>query len=103
MAKQHFKRKHLRRKLQTYHSLSKINHHFAAISRHVRTLEETELMPVPKFQVFAGLVRELQCMLSHDITESMHAVEEHDSFRYGRVRIDWERHLNPERPAFREQ
>src|ERR1700746_1173595 len=95
-------REHLRRKLRTYHSLSKLNHHFAAICRHVWNLEQTGFMPVPKMRVFQGLVRELQSLISHDVVDNMHAVEDRDSFRYGRIRIDWEHRLNPERPAFHE-
>lgn len=87
-------RQHLRRKLAAYHRLSSLNHHFAAISRHVRRLEETGFMHVPTMQAFAGLVRELQCMISHRVIDSMRAVEDRDCFRYGRVRIDWE-HQEP--------
>jgi len=93
---------HLRRKLRTYHSLSSINHHFAAISRHVHILEQTGFLPAVKMRVFQGLIRELQSQISHDVTDHMHAIEDQDMFRFGRTRIGWEHHLNPERPAFRQ-
>ncbi|HEY6350780.1 MAG TPA: hypothetical protein VI636_15375 [Candidatus Angelobacter sp.] len=96
-------RGHLRRKLRTYHSLSTINHHFAAISRHVWRLEQAGFMRVDKMRVLQGLVRELQSQISHDIVDRMHALEDRDMFEFGKVRIAWEHRLNPSRPAFRQQ
>jgi len=96
-------RHHVRRKLRIYHSLSTMNHHFAAISRHVWRLEQTGFMPAHKMNVFRGLVLELQSMISHDVVDRMHAVEDRDCFRYGQTRIAWEHHWNPDRPAFRQR
>lgn len=94
-------RHHLRRKLRTYQSLSSINQHFIAIARHCWQLEQAGFMPIAKMRVFQGLARELQALISHDIVDRMHAVEDEDSFRFGRMRINWEHHLNPERPGFK--
>jgi hypothetical protein len=33
---------------------------------------------------------------SHDVVDNMHTVEDHDGFRFGKVRIAWEHELNPE-------
>lgn len=96
-------RHHLRRKLKTYQSLYHLNQHFAAISRHIWRLEQAGFMPIVKMRVFQGLVRELQSLISHDVVDRMHGIEDEDSFRYGRARINWEHHLNPERPAFRQR
>ena len=95
-------RHHLKRKLQTYRSLSSINHHFAAISHHVWRLEQAGFMPIVKMKVFRGLVRELQSQISHDVVDRMHDIEDEDMFEFGKVRIEWEHSLNPERPGFRE-
>ena len=91
-------RNHLKRKLKTYRSLYHVNRHFAAISRHVRTLEYAGFMPIHKMRVFQGLVRELQSLISHDVAEKMHDLEDRDCFEFGKVRIAWEHHLNPNRP-----
>lgn len=95
-------RHHLRRKLRTYQALYRISRTFAAISRHIRVLEQAGFLPVQKINVFRGLTLELQSQIAHDIVDRMHSVEDTDMFRYGRVRIDWEHHLNPERPAFKQ-
>lgn len=89
-------RNHLKRKLQTYRSLSSINHHFAAISRHIHILEQAGFLPAPKLQVFRGLVRDMQAQISHDVCDRMHALEDRDCFEFGKVRIAWEHYLNPE-------
>lgn len=96
-------RNHLKRKVRTYSSLATLNHHFTAISRHIRILEYAGFMPILKMRVFQGLVRELQSLISHDIVEHMHGIEDRDCFRFGKSRIAWEHHLNPERPAFHER
>ncbi len=95
-------RHHLKRKLRTYQSLSSVNYHFSAISRHCHILEHAGFMSIYKMNVFRGLVRELQSLISHDVADRMHEVEDHDAFRYGRMRIDWEHRLNPQRPAFKQ-
>ena len=95
-------RGHLRRKLRTYNSLSSVNHHFAAISQQCWILERAGFMPIHKMRVYQGLVRELQSLLSHDVCDHMHAVEDKDSFEFGKVRIAWEHRLNPSRPAFKQ-
>ena len=96
-------RHHLNRKLRTYQALYGISRTFAAISRHIRTLEQAGFLPVQKLNVFRGLTLELQSQIAHDIVDRMHKVEDTDMFRYGKTRIGWEHHLNPERPAFRQQ
>lgn len=53
-------------------------------------------------KVFRGLARELQSMISHDVTDRMHAVEDQDTFHFGKTRIAWEHELNPERPGFKQ-
>ena len=92
---------HLRRKLQTYQSLYHLNRCFASIARHCRRLEHSGFVPVAKMRVFQGLVRELQSNISHDVCDNMHALEDRDGFHFGKTRIAWEHHLNPERPPFK--
>ena len=95
-------RPYLRRKLETYQALACINQHFHAISHHVHDLEGMGFFPGPKMHTFQGLIRELQCMISHDVCDRMHEIEDGDMFEFGKVRIAWEHHLNPDRPAFHE-
>lgn len=92
---------HHTKKLRTYRSLYRVNHHFNAIVRHCWTLEKAGFMPILKMKIFRGLVRELQALISHDAVEHMHSIEERDCFEFGKTRIAWEHHLNPERPAFK--
>jgi len=96
-------RNHLRRKLQTYQSLYRVNRAFAVISRQCWILEQTGFLRIEKMKVFRGLVRELQSMISHDVADKMHAIEDHDMFEFGKVRIAWKHYLNPDLPAFRDQ
>ncbi len=93
-------RTYLRRKLETYQALAGINQNFHAISHHVHALEGMGFFPGPKMRVFQGLIRELQSSISHDVCDRMHEIEDGDMFEFGKVRIAWEHHLNPDRPAF---
>lgn len=61
------------------------------------------MFSIYKMNVLRGLARELQSHISHEITDTMHEVEDDEWFRWGKVRIAWEHHLNPERPAFTTQ
>ncbi len=98
MARQQF-----RRKLNTYRSLYRLNYSFNAIVRQCWQLQQAGFLPADKMQTFRGLVREMQSMFSHDILDRMYSVERDDSFHFGKVRIAWEHHLNPTRPAFGQQ
>lgn len=89
------------KKLRTYHSLFQINRAFSSIAYHCRILEETGLMPIVKMRVLHDLTRELQAQISHDVADKMHEIEDEEMFQYGKTRIGWEHHLNPERPAFK--
>jgi hypothetical protein len=89
------------KKLRTYHSLFCINKAFSSIAYHVRNLEEVGLMPIVKMRVLHGLTRELQSMISHDVVDKMHEIEDEDMFQHGKTRIAWENHLNPDRLALR--
>lgn len=93
-------RTYLRRKLETYQALARINQHFHLISQHVRSLEQTGFFPGRNMPVFQGLIRELQAQIAHDICDRMHEMEDQDMFEFGKVRVEWEYHLNPHRPAF---
>lgn len=93
-------RNHLKRKLVSYQSLACINEHFQAISHHVHELQQTGFFPGRKMGVFQGLTRELQSMISHDVAERMHDLEDDDMFEFGKVRIAWEHYLNPDRAPF---
>ena len=93
-------RTYLRRKVETYQYLASINRHFHAISHHVHFLEHTGFFPGPKMRVFQGLIRELQSQISHDVCDRLHGMEDRDMFEFGKVRIAWENHLNPDRTPF---
>lgn len=93
-------RTHLKRKLDTYQALACINQHFHALAHHVQELENMGFFPGPKMHAFQGLTRELQSQLSHYVTERMHSLEHQDMFEHGKVRIERDHHLNPDRPAF---
>jgi hypothetical protein len=93
-------RNHLRRKLETYQALACINIHFESISRHILDLEQMGFFPGRKMRVFQGLTRELQSQISHDVCDRMHEMEDQDMFEFGKVRVEWEHHLNPHRPGF---
>ena len=82
---------HLKRKLQTYQSLAALNHHFALIVHHCRIVEQAGFVPVEKMRVHRAFVREVQSLINHDIADSMHTVEDHDAFRFGKSRTERER------------
>lgn len=90
-------RNHLKRKLETYQALACVNEHFQSISHHVHDMEHTGFFPGPKMRVFQGLIRELQSQISHDVCDRLHEMEDRDMFEFGKVRIAWENHLNPDR------
>jgi hypothetical protein len=91
---------HSSRKVRTYQSLYRINRAFVTITRHCLFIERAGFIPIARMRVLDGLVRELQAQVNHTILDRMYGVEDEDRFRYGRIRSDWEHHLNPKRPAF---
>jgi hypothetical protein len=82
---------HLRRKLQTYESLYRLNQHFAAIVHHCRIVEECGFVPAEKMRVHRSFVREVQSLINHDLADHMHTVEDRDAFKFGKARIERER------------
>ena len=93
-------RRRINRKLETYHSLFQINRAFIAIARHCQILERAGFMPMVKMRILAGLIREMQSKISHDIVDKMHGIEDKDLYEFGKIRSEWEHYLNPDRPAF---
>ena len=91
---------HHSRKIKTYRSLNRINRCFHQIVKECWTLEKAGFMPIVHMGVHRGFVRELQANLSREILSAMLRQENRDSFEFGKVRIDREHHLNPDRPAF---
>lgn len=88
-------------KFRVYHSLFQINRAFNAVIAHVRELEDSGMFPGFKMKVLRGLTRELQSQISHDIADRMHSVEDDELFRWGKVRIAWEHHLDPDKEPLR--
>jgi hypothetical protein len=82
---------HLKRKLQTYESLAALNNYFDAIVHHCRIVEQAGFVPPEKMRVHRGFVREVQSLINHDIADNMHTVEDHDAFRFGKARTEFER------------
>jgi hypothetical protein len=82
-------------KFKVYGSLYQINLAFNSVIAHVHDLEQTGMFPRFKMRVLRGLTRELQSQISHDITDKMHHVEDDEWFRWGKVRVAWEHHLEP--------
>jgi hypothetical protein len=91
---------HSSRKVRTYQSLYRLNRAFATVTRHCWLIERAGLMPIVQMRVFADLARELQAHISHAVVDRMHGIEDEDMFHFGKTRIRWEHHLNPERPPF---
>lgn len=91
---------HLKRKLRTYQALYYLNREFGLIRQQLLRLQHAGFLKPEKLEVFHGLALELQSQISHDVCDRMHSQEDDDMFRYGRVRLDWEHHLNPARPPF---
>jgi hypothetical protein len=89
----------LQRKLETYQALGCINEHFEAISRHVQDLSQMGFFRGHKMNVLAGFVRELQSHISHDITDTMHSIEDKEMYQYEQVRREWENYLDPDKTA----
>jgi hypothetical protein len=80
-------------KFSAYHSLYQVNRAFNAIVAHCRMLEETGFFRPEKMRVLRGLTRELQSQISHDITDTMHSVEDQEWYRWGKVRNAREKYL----------
>jgi hypothetical protein len=80
-------------KTRVYHSLFQINRALNAVVTHCRTLGNTGILPASKMRVLAGLTRELQSQISHDVADRMHDVEDAEMFRWEKVRIAMEKSL----------
>ena len=84
-------------KFKVYGSLYQINLAFNSVIAQLHDLEQTGMFPRFKMRVLRGLTRELQSQISHDITDKMHSVEDEEWFRWGKARIAWEHHLDPDK------
>jgi hypothetical protein len=89
-------------KFRVYALLYQLNLSFNSVIAHLHELEQTGMFQKPKVRVLRGLTRELQSQISHDITDKMHEVEDDEWYRWGRVRVAWEHHLNPDKLPFQE-
>ena len=83
-------------KLRVYHSLFQINRALHAVVYHVHQLEESGMFPIVKMGILRGYVRELQSEISHDVTDTMHHIEDGEMYRWEKVRIARERYLKGE-------
>jgi hypothetical protein len=83
-------------KLRVYRSLFQINRALHAVIFHVHELEDSGMFPIVKMGVLRGYVRELQSEISHDVTDTMHGVEDKEMYRWEKVRIARERYLRGE-------
>ena len=90
-------------KIRVYYSLFEINQAFQTITRQLQNLAETGLVPGMKTGTLSGFTQELQAQISHDVVDRMHEIEDAELFRWGKVRIEREHYLNPDRPAFHEK
>jgi hypothetical protein len=84
-------------KFRVYALLYQLNLAFNSVIAQLHDLEQTGMFPRFKMRVLRGLTRELQSQISHDITDKMHSVEDEERFRWGKARIAWEHHLDPDK------
>ena len=88
------------KKLHVYHLLYRINLSFAAIVRRVHQLEETRVFRREFLRVYQGYAQELQAEVNFELVETLHELESHDWYRYGKVRQKREKELRDPNDVF---
>jgi hypothetical protein len=90
-------------KSHAYLVLARVNNSFRNIIANLYDLEKDNVFDVKMLATFRGLTKELQALLNCKLLSTLQDVEEKQAFEFGKVRINWEHYLNPDRPAFRER
>ena len=88
-------------KFRAYHTLACLNRSFRFIVANLYELDKTGVFNPKSLSTFRGLAKELQSQLNYKLLSTLLAIEGKDAFKFGKVRIEREHYLNPDRPAFR--
>ena len=86
-----------------YVALARFNNSFSNIVNNLDDLEKDNIFDSKSLTVFRGYAQELQSLLNCKLLETLHHVEQREAFERGKIRIQREHHLNPNRPAFMER
>jgi hypothetical protein len=81
------------KKHHVYHLLHRLNLSFAGIVRRCRELQETRIFRREFLRVYEGYAQELQAEVNSELLETLHELEGHDWYRYGKVRQKREKEL----------
>jgi hypothetical protein len=81
------------KKLSVYHLLYRINLSFTNIVRRCGELENAGVFRRKYLRQFQGFAQELQAEINSELLESLGSAEDHDWFRYGKIRQAWEKYL----------
>lgn len=87
-------------KSHAYFVLARLNHSFRNIVANLYHLERSGAFDLTALSTFRGLAKELQSLLNCKLLSTLQDIEGKHAFEFGKVRIEWEHYLNPERPAF---
>ena len=90
-------------KSHAYFVLARINNSFRNIIANLYDLEKDNVFDLKMLATFRGLTKELQSLLNCKLLSTLQDVEEKHAFEFGKIRINWEHYLNPDRPAFTER
>ena len=74
-------------RLQVYEVLFLLNRSFHSIVRRLQELDATRIFNPQHLKELRGLTQELQSEVNHHLLDTLHAAEEHDWYRFGKVRI----------------
>jgi hypothetical protein len=81
------------KKHHVYHLLHRLNLSFAGIVGRCRELQETRIFRHEFLRVYEGYAQELQAEVNFELLETLHELEGHDWYRYGKVRQKQEKEL----------
>lgn len=81
------------KKLHVYYLLHRLNLSFAAIVRRCRELEQTRVFRSEFLRIYQGFAQELQAEVNFELLETLHQIEGHDWYVYGKVRQKREKEL----------
>lgn len=74
-------------RLQAYEALFLLNRSFRSIVRRLQELDATRIFNPRHLRDLRGLTQELQSEVNHHLLDTLHAAEEEDWYRFGKVRI----------------
>ena len=86
-----------------YSVLARVNFSFRNVIANLAGMDKDAVIDRRSQETFIGFTRELQSLINCKFLAGLQDVEEKQAFEFGKIRIEREHYLNPDRPAFKQR